>query len=171
MCKDGGNFTMSDQLPTYHGSPEDEGRLRLSQTVPEDLAPIPSAAEIAPARPDASNMQLNPDLAALEFKAVAEREHRSFLGRLYGILTGNYGEWDSELDRAIERYPEAASNLVLRGELLLKQQQPERAKADFERAYEISAGRVADERFGFVAQMTQDRALDGLNRARAMLGE
>lgn len=162
---------MSDQLPTYHGSPEDEGRLRLSQTPPEDPAPVPQAGQIAPARPDASNMQLDPDMAVLHSKAETEREHRSFLGRLYGILTGDYGDWDSELDRAIERYPEAASNLVLRGELLLKQGQPERAKADFERACEISALRVADERFGFVAQMTQDRALDGLMRARAMLGE
>ncbi|MFN8380099.1 MAG: hypothetical protein U0452_15660 [Anaerolineae bacterium] len=162
---------MTNQLPTYHGSPEDEGQLRLSQTVPEDPAPVPSASEIAPRRPDASNLQLNPDLAALEFKLEAEQEHRSFLERLTGIFAGGDEDWESELDRMIDRYPEAASNFVLRGEILLKKGQAERAKADFLHAYEISAERVVDERFGFVAQMTQDRALDGLKRTRAMLGE
>lgn len=116
-------------------------------------------------------MQLDTDVAVLEFRQESEKEHRSFLNRLYGLFTGGSSDWESELDRAIERYPEAASNFVLRGELLLKQGQAERAKADFLHAYEMSAVRVADERFGFVAQMTQDRALDGLKRAKALLGE
>lgn len=162
---------MNDQLPTYHGSPEDDGRLRLSQTVPEEVAPVPAANEIAPRRPDASKLQLDPDMAVMVSGLEAEQEHRSFLDRLIGIFTGGNSDWESELDRAIGRYPEAASNFVLRGELLLKRGQAERAKADFLNAYEITSARVADERFGFVAQMTQDRALDGLRRARAMLGE
>jgi hypothetical protein len=118
-------------------------------------------------------MQLDPDAAELQFRHESEQEHRSFLNRLFGIFTGGgkSDDWETELDRTIERYPEAASNFVLRGELLLKRGQPERAKADFLHAYEISAERVKDDQFGFVAQMTQDRALDGLKRANAMLGE
>lgn len=163
---------MSNQLPTYHGSPEDEGQARLTRTYSETASPVPPVVELAPPKPSASNMVLDPDQAALEYRTESEQAHRSFLNRLFGIFTGGRNEdWETELDRNIERYPEAASNFVLRGELLLKQGQAERAKADFLRAYEISAENVTDEQFGFVAQMTQDRALDGLKRAKAMLGE
>ena len=163
---------MTNQLPTYHGSPEDEGQARLSRTYAETPSPVPPVVEFAPAKPTASNMVLDPDLAVLVNREQSEQAHRSFLNRLFGIFTGGRNEdWETELDRTIERYPESASNFVLRGELFLKQGQAERAKADFLRAYEISADNVADDQFGFVAQMTQDRALDGLKRARAMLGE
>jgi hypothetical protein len=158
---------MTNQLPTYHGSPEDEGQGRLTQTFAEVPSPVPPVVELAPPKPSASNMVLDPDQATLAYRDQSEQAHRSFLNRLFGIFTGGgkSGDWETELDRTIDRYPEAASNFVLRGELLLKQGQAERAKADFLRAY------VTDDQFGFVAQMTQDRALDGLKRAKALLGE
>jgi hypothetical protein len=165
---------MTDQLPTYHGSPEDEGRQWLRETAADDPPPVPAAHEVMPLRPDASNMQLNRDEAWLQRQDEAENEHRSFLNRLFGLFTGGRQQADDmegELDRAIERYPEAASNFVLRGELRLKRGDAELARADFVRAYEIAAQNLADHQFGFVAQMTQDRALDGLERARALLDE
>ncbi|HYO87728.1 MAG TPA: hypothetical protein VER79_03720 [Candidatus Limnocylindrales bacterium] len=164
---------MTDRLPTYHGSPEDEARLRLRESMPDEPPAVPAAHEIMPLRPDASNMQLNSDEASLQLE-VAEREHRSFLNRLFGLFTGGgrqQNDMETELDRAIERYPESASNFVLRGELRLKRGDAEDARADFVRAYEIAAQNVADHQFGFVAQMTQDRALDGLERAKALLNE
>ncbi len=162
---------MTDQLPTYHGSPEDEGQYRLRQILPEESEALPAGYEFAPRRPDAGNMQLNPDEVALQARLSTETEHRSFLNRLFGLFTGGGQQDDlkSELDSAIERYPESASNFVLRGELLLKRGQANEARADFLRAYEIATQNVADSHFGFVAQMMQDRALDGLNRTEAAL--
>ncbi len=163
---------MTDQLPTYHGSPEDDGQFLVRESMPVEMPSVPAAHEIMPLRPDASNMQLNPDAASLQLEA-AEREHRSFLNRLFGLFTRSDRQQDmeSELDRAIERYPEAASNFVLRGELRLKRGDAEDARADFLRAYEIASENVADNQFGFVAQMTQDRALDGLERTKAWQDE
>lgn len=163
---------MTSQLPTYHGSPEDEGQLRLTESVTEESELMVDAQNLSPRKPDGTNLLLDTDVAELQFRQETEREHRSFLDRLFGIFTGSRdNSWEAELDRAIERYPEAASNYVLRGELLLKHGQAERAKGDFLQAYEISAEHVADDQFGFVAQMTQDRALDGLKRAKDLLGE
>lgn len=162
---------MTDQLPTYHGSPEDEGRLVMREAASDEPSGVPAAHEVMPLRPDASNMQLNRDELHFQQQEDAETEHRSFLNRLFGLFTGGsrqQTDMESELDRAIERYPEAASNFVLRGELRLKRGDAGLAREDFERAFEIAAQNVSDHQFGFVAQMTQDRALDGLERTAAL---
>jgi hypothetical protein len=70
-----------------------------------------------------------------------------------------------KLNWAIAAYPDVASNYVLRGELLLKQNDTLGAISDFRRALEIAAPQVETDDWGVVAQAAQDRALAGLRDA------
>lgn len=69
------------------------------------------------------------------------------------------------LGRAIERHPNAPTNYVLRGELLLKLRRYAEAEMDFRRALDLAAAQVESQDWGVVAQVAQDRALAGLKQA------
>jgi tetratricopeptide (TPR) repeat protein len=67
-----------------------------------------------------------------------------------------------DLAVAIERYPEAAVNYLLRGELHLELAQYELAKEDFEQALQLAEAQYPQERWGLSAQAISDRARRGL---------
>ncbi|MBE2184793.1 MAG: hypothetical protein IAE89_15290 [Anaerolineae bacterium] len=76
----------------------------------------------------------------------------------------------NDINAAIASYPEAASNYVFRGELLLKIGEFAAAEADFQRGLELAAQQVKAHRWGIVAQAVQDRAYVGLKEARKKQG-
>jgi hypothetical protein len=80
-------------------------------------------------------------------------------------LTYSRNERWRKLNWAIAAYPTVASNYVLRGELLLKQNDTLGAISDFRRALELAAPQVETDDWGVVAQAAQDRALAGLRDA------
>lgn len=69
-----------------------------------------------------------------------------------------------ELSLAIEFYPDAPANYVLRGELYVEMGMSELAAADFRQALTLAVEQVETERWGVVAQAMQDRADAGLRR-------
>ncbi len=94
----------------------------------------------------------------------------SLTDRLRGMLTGRLSEAGlaerlREVDGAIARNPEAAINYVTRGELLLRAGLPEAALADFQQGYLLANEEFLDAAWGVVAQVTQDRALRGIQQA------
>jgi hypothetical protein len=68
-----------------------------------------------------------------------------------------------ELNVAIEVYPDAAVNYVLRGEYFLETRQLHLAEADFETALSLAEKQVETDSWGIVNQYVVDRALMGLN--------
>lgn len=70
----------------------------------------------------------------------------------------------TELTQAIEAYPEAAVNYLLRAELHLKLKQNELAQEDFEQALTLAQAQYQSDRWGLASQVVQDRALRGLKR-------
>ena len=91
------------------------------------------------------------------------RGKQSFWQRLRQSYSRNE-RW-RKLNWAIAAYPDVASNYVLRGELLLKQNDTLGAISDFRRALELAAPQVETDDWGVVAQAAQDRALAGLRDA------
>lgn len=67
-----------------------------------------------------------------------------------------------ELTIAIERYPEAAVNYLLRGELHLELRQLLLAEEDFKAALGLAEAQYRAERWGLSAQAIADRARRGL---------
>jgi hypothetical protein len=68
------------------------------------------------------------------------------------------------LNRAIERQPEAPSNYVMRGELLLARGDYEGARDDFEMAIELAETRAETANWGYINRALVDRAREGLRR-------
>jgi len=68
-----------------------------------------------------------------------------------------------ELSIAIERYPEAAVNYLLRGELHLQQKQWALAEEDLSEALRLADSQYSQERWGISAQAIADRARRGLD--------
>lgn len=98
--------------------------------------------------------------------AVTVADNLSLRERLRRLSGGGDTErrW-SDLSRMIAEQPEAASNYVLRGELLLEAGDYGAAVEDFRRGLELAAQQVESANWGLVAQALQDRALAGLERA------
>ncbi len=71
------------------------------------------------------------------------------------------------LDYAIERYPEAPANYVLRGELYLQHARYDAAAFDFKEALRLCEAELEQNAWGVVAQTLRDRALTGLEHAEA----
>ena len=67
-----------------------------------------------------------------------------------------------DLTVAIERYPEAAVNYLLRGELHLELEQYELAKEDLEQALQLAEAQYLQDSWGLSAQAISDRARRGL---------
>lgn len=76
----------------------------------------------------------------------------------------------SSLNWAIAAYPDAPTNFLLRGELLLARGDIHGAIMDFRRALELATAAVERDDWGVVAQTTQDRALTGLRDALRRAG-
>jgi Tfp pilus assembly protein PilF len=72
------------------------------------------------------------------------------------------------LDDAIALYPDTPSNYVVRGELYLEVKQVDLAVLDFRRALDLASRQVETNDWGFIAQVMQDRAQHGLDRAQRM---
>lgn len=77
-------------------------------------------------------------------------------------VQGQYHQRLANLDAAVQQFPEAASNYLLRGEFLLEQGRYEAAAADFEQAIEQAQAEYEGRRWGVVAQSVRDRALEKL---------
>lgn len=77
----------------------------------------------------------------------------------------------TDLNRAIAEAPNAASNYLLRGELLAKLGRYALAQGDFVRARELAHADAAESRWGLVGQVVQDRAVAGLADIRHYLAE
>ncbi len=88
---------------------------------------------------------------------------RERLRRLSG--SGDMARRRDDLTQMIVEQPEAASNYILRGELLLEAGDYGAATEDFRRGLELAAQQVETADWGLVAQALQDRALAGLERA------
>lgn len=68
------------------------------------------------------------------------------------------------LNQAIETYPTAAVNYLLRGELHLEFRERELAQQDFEKALELAELQFDNDRWGLGSQAILDRARRGLQR-------
>jgi hypothetical protein len=66
------------------------------------------------------------------------------------------------LNRAVEQYPNAAVNYVLRGEYWLEQGDFQQAEADFSAAIALGMADLETSDWGFVQQALVDRARQGL---------
>lgn len=73
-----------------------------------------------------------------------------------------------ELTAAIERYPDAPSNYVYRGELLLEEGYFEGAAADFEKALGIADSLAESANWGYIYRGLADRAREGLRRCPSL---
>jgi tetratricopeptide (TPR) repeat protein len=67
-----------------------------------------------------------------------------------------------DLTVAIERYPEAAVNYLLRGELHMELEQYTLAQEDFEQALQLAEAQYQQDSWGLSAQAIADRARRGL---------
>src|SRR5450432_1604480 len=71
------------------------------------------------------------------------------------------------LSESIERYPEAPSNYVIRGEALLDEGQNEWAAHDFTTALQLAEAQARTANWGYIYQALYDRAQEGLRSAQA----
>ena len=71
------------------------------------------------------------------------------------------------LNQAIETYPAAAINYLLRGELYLEIRERDLAQQDFEKALELAETQFENDRWGLGSQAIMDRARCGLQRIEA----
>ena len=67
-----------------------------------------------------------------------------------------------ELTDAIERYPEAPANYVLRGELYLAEGRRDLAAEDFRRALSLADPLAQSANWGYINEALADRAREGL---------
>jgi tetratricopeptide (TPR) repeat protein len=77
----------------------------------------------------------------------------------------DYQERLDALDASIERYANAPSGYVLRGELYLEAGFYELAAKDFTTALELADKQLKTSDWGVIAQVMRDRAHSGLERA------
>lgn len=73
------------------------------------------------------------------------------------------------LDKMIALHPDVAVNYVSRGELHLKNDEPEHALADFRRGFELASHQVEHANWGIIDQVMQDRAQRGIEVAERKL--
>ncbi len=73
------------------------------------------------------------------------------------------------LNRAIDGNPQAAINYVLRGELWLKNEQPEAAIADFQAGIALAEAELENSDWDYLQQTIIDRAQQGLKMAQAFI--
>jgi tetratricopeptide (TPR) repeat protein len=83
------------------------------------------------------------------------------------IVSGKTARRLQELNGAIDANPDDASNYLLRGELFATLGEYPSARVDLERAYELARRELEASRWGFTAQVIQDRALVALRELRA----
>lgn len=68
------------------------------------------------------------------------------------------------LNQAIETYPEAAVNYLLRGELYIEMKIHEAAQKDLQTAIDLAETQYKNDRWGLGSQAIQDRATRALKR-------
>lgn len=68
----------------------------------------------------------------------------------------------AHLNKAIDQYPDAPSNYLLRGELYLEARHYHDATEDFYKALELAADEYVDSSWGILSASVRDRAMDGL---------
>lgn len=102
---------------------------------------------------------------------VQEPEKPSFWARLFDptVRLAQLQANLDELNAAIARSPDVGVNYVLRGELYLKLKHYEHAVADFRDALQIVIHEVENNDWALVAQVLQDRAKRGLEKASRKL--
>lgn len=96
-------------------------------------------------------------------KSIWQRIWRFFF-KTSSVREAEYRERMIELSKAIENFPDAAVNYILRGELHSQHQEYDEAREDFNKALELAEAQYENERWGISAQAIRDRALKGLQR-------
>jgi len=144
--------------------------------MPDEVIPVSSEggtqAETAP--PPSSEIVDGTGEAAFMDGELVDVEEKSkppesFWQRLRKIVFGSSEGIEQRLrslSLAIEKYPEAPANYVLRGELYLDVGEYELAQSDFQRALELASAQFEVSDWGGIAQVMRDRAEVGLEKAR-----
>lgn len=110
------------------------------------------------------------ELVGMPEMAVGQQPQSSLMARLRSIFgSQSRSRRLLDLEWAIEEFPDAPANYVLRGEVYLEANEYALAVMDFEQGLALAAEQFANADWGLVAQVLQDRALNGLEKARRRL--
>jgi tetratricopeptide (TPR) repeat protein len=129
---------MEERDGTYEASADAETR---------PVRGLESADETMPAQPEPAAPRSLLEMLGWPQRRAAARQERL-----------------EHLNLGIELYPEEPANYVLRGELFEETGQHVLAAEDYQRALELAQEHVMTNRWGFIAQAVQDRAMMGLRR-------
>lgn len=120
---------------------------------------------------DAEMPEDSPIEAIVESEEKAKTLSLTFWQKLRRFFLPNHEERREEnlqrlrdLTVAIERYPEAAVNYLLRGELHLALAQYRLAQEDLEQALQLAEAQYQQDSWGLSAQVISDRARRGLEQ-------
>jgi tetratricopeptide (TPR) repeat protein len=139
--------------------------LPVSEEYPEPAPASDPSDSTADAQEDAVLIYDAPEAPAAEMPAAAPVVQPKRVG---GLWVGRRTRLES-LSHAVEMHPEEPANYVLRGEVYYQLREYALAETDFRRGLELAAEQVEANRWGFVAQALQDRALNGLEKTRRRL--
>lgn len=113
--------------------------------------PVEDEADSLPSKPDIEQNSIWQKIRRFFFQTASEKREENRT-RMY-ILT-----------QAIETYPAAAINYLLRGELYLEIREQDLAQEDFKKALELAETQFDNDRWGLGSQAIMDRARRGLQR-------
>ena len=112
---------------------------------------VEDEADSLPSKPILDQASIWQRIRRFFFQTVSEKREEN-RARMY-VLT-----------QAIETYPDAAINYLLRGELYLEIREQDLAQEDFEKALELAETQFDNDRWGLGSQAIMDRARRGLQR-------
>ena len=112
---------------------------------------VEDEADSLPSKPKLEQASIWQRIRRFFFQTVSEKREEN-RARMY-VLT-----------QAIETYPDAAINYLLRGELYLEIREQDLAQEDFEKALELAETQFDNDRWGLGSQAIMDRARRGLQR-------
>lgn len=98
-----------------------------------------------------------------------QEKKTSFWSRWFSNQHVRIEETLFELSEAIEQHPKAPTNYLLRGEYYLQIGYNQLAEQDFQQAVRLAECILSQANWGFVAQVTRDRANRGLEIAQKRL--
>jgi tetratricopeptide (TPR) repeat protein len=111
----------------------------------------------------------SPAQAEPDVQTAHEQKKAPFWSRWFSNQHVSLDEVLFELSEAIEQHPKAPTNYLLRGEYYLQIGYNQLAEEDFQQAVRLSELELSKRHWGFVAQVTRDRANRGLEIAQKRL--
>jgi tetratricopeptide (TPR) repeat protein len=124
---------------------------------PKDVNPVAPATDNA----DVTGTTAPADAAAPDPQQVPQRPALfAWLRRFFGGPSAR--QRLANLNKAIQQYPEAPSNYLLRGEVYLEAGHYHEAIEDFYRALELAEAEYQGSAWGILSASVRDRAIDGL---------